>query len=73
MMAIKIYQKSEKKDTNVYLKFTKEGKTTLVDSVTPNGEWIKTLCSFSSEGIQLFESAEDAGFPVDDVGRIIVN
>ena len=73
-MALKIYQelKKEKKDTNVYLKFAKEDKKILVDSVTAEGDWIKTLCGFSNEGIQLYESAESAGFPVDDAGRIII-
>lgn len=73
-MALKIYQelKKEKKDTNVYLKFTKEGKEILVDSVTADGEWIKSLCGFSSKGIQLYESAENAGFPVDGVDKIIL-
>lgn len=71
-MAIKIYQKSEKKDTNVYLKFTKEGKEILVDSVTPDGEWIKSLISFTPLGLRIYVSAEYAGFPTDKDGRIKV-
>lgn len=71
-MAIKIYQEPKKEDKNVYLKLTKGGETILVDSVTSNGEWIKTLCGFGSKGIRLYESAENAGFPTGEEDRIKV-
>jgi len=60
-----LYGATEGTDNDVYLKVYQMGDTAKIESVTKDGRWRKYICSFSTKGLRLNTSAEDAGFPVD--------
>lgn len=61
-----LYGTTKGNDNDVYLRVYQCGDKVKIESVTKNGSWRKTICHFSTKGLMLFTSADNAGFPVED-------
>ena len=60
-----LYGTTKGNDNDIYLKVSQYGNSVIAESVTKDGSWRKTICEFSTRGLQLFTSADKAGFPTD--------
>lgn len=66
-MTTKLFTEPKKPETTLFIKVAMcEHKNAVrIDSVTSEGQWLKTLCDINEDGIILWDSCDGANIRVD--------